>query len=78
MASVQGGGVSIPLEALTDMALKDASPKLRLHALDELVERSEPGKIVEQLKQAAQDPDPHVQALAQRWLRRAEGQGVRP
>ncbi|MBA2592981.1 MAG: hypothetical protein M3495_05615 [Pseudomonadota bacterium] len=77
LASVQGGGVSIPLEALTDMALKDASPKLRLHALDELVERSEPGKIVEQLKQAAEDPDPHVQALAQRWLRRVEGQ-VRP
>jgi hypothetical protein len=74
LASVQGGGISIPLEALTDMALKDASPKLRLHALDELVERSEPGKIVEQLKQAAEDPDPHVQALAQRWLRRVEGQ----
>lgn len=78
LASVQGGGVSIPLEALTDMALEDASPKLRLHALDELVERSEPGKIVEQLKQAAEDPDPQVQALAQRWLRRVEGQQVRP
>lgn len=72
LASVQGGGVSIHLEALTEMALKDASPELRLHALDELVERSEPGAIVEQLKQAAQDPDPHVQALAQRWLRRVE------
>lgn len=78
LAFVQGGGVSIPLEALTDMALEDASPKLRLHALDELVERSEPGKIVEQLKQAAEDPDPHVQALAQRWLRRVEGQEAVP
>ncbi|MGH6629432.1 MAG: hypothetical protein ACREB3_06845, partial [Burkholderiales bacterium] len=75
LATVQGGGVSIPLEALTDMALKDASPELRLHALDELVERSEePGAIVEQLKQAAQDSDPDVQALAQRWLRQVEGQ----
>lgn len=71
---VQGEGVSVPLETLTAMALKDASPELRLHALDELVESSEPEEVMEQLQQAAQDPDPNVQAYAKHWLKRAEGQ----
>lgn len=57
----------LPLEPLTEMALKDSSPQLRLEALQL---RSDRGVDValEPLQQAVEDPDPEVSLLAKGLL----------
>jgi len=64
--------ISVPEEALEQMAFRDQSPQLRLGALDGLVDKSESGAAKSYLERALQDPDPEVKDLAAQMLERID------
>jgi hypothetical protein len=70
-------GQTVPVEPLAEMALTDASPALRMDALELLAEKGGDAAL-DSLKQALQDPDPGVRGLAQGLLdeRRVLAQGL--
>jgi hypothetical protein len=69
-------GAPVSDEAIQGMALRDADPGLRIKALDELSDRSDPDTAIEYLKQATRDPDPKVASTAQRLIRKEEEEKI--
>lgn len=67
-------GMAVSDETLRDLAVNDPNRDIRIRVLDELVDRSDADAAVEYLKQALRDPDPSVQAQAQRMLNRVAAQ----
>lgn len=66
-----------PIEALTDMALKDPDPRLRKQALSVMVHKH--GKAAEKtLEQFAQGPDPEINSHATKLLDRIHSQQTSP
>ena len=65
-------GAPVSDEAIKGMALRDADPELRIRALDQLADQSDPDTAIEYLKQATRDPDPKVASTAQRLIRQEE------
>ncbi len=65
-------GAPVSEEAIGRIALSDADPGLRLIALDDLADRSDPDTAIGYLKQATRDPDPKVASRARGLIRRVE------